>query len=137
MNKKVGYKVELNTPENIRELLQKIYNEADEQMNLAISESAKLANSTKLNEEVMDSKAKYSKAIKDFMDVKQKAIDAKLDIAKLLTEIYKNNGNIKDALSSAKETKSLSQSFFQSIRNEINKTEEVKNNKENYKVPNN
>ena len=88
------FKVEINNPENIRELLQIAYNLADEQLIQAQSEINKLATATKLQEEVMDSKAKYAKAMNDYMGIKDKAIAKKMEIAKLLSDIlnsYRNN----------------------------------------------
>lgn len=117
MEQKKKFKVELDSSENIRALLQEIYREADEQMNLAVAESAKLTSSTKLNEEIMDGKSKYCKSLKDFMDVKQKAMDIKLDIAKLMTSIYQHNGNVKTALEDAKKDKVLDKNFFNTLKN--------------------
>lgn len=81
------YKVELYSPDNIKELLQEAYRLADEQLIQAQNEMDKLANSTKLEEEVMDSKQKYSKAMNDYLSIKDKAIGKKMDIAKLLSDI--------------------------------------------------
>ena len=81
------YKVELNSKNNIRDLLQEAYRLADEQIVLADKEITKLASATKLNEEPMDAKAKYAKAVNDYMGMKDKAIGKKLDIAKVLKEI--------------------------------------------------
>ena len=52
-----------------------------------------------LNDEIMDSKTKYAKAMNDFITNKDKAIGRKLDIAKLMTEIHKFNGDIKSMVS--------------------------------------
>ena len=57
----------------------------------------KLTNSVQLNDEIMDAKAKYAKAMNDFITNKDKAIGRKMDIAKLMGEILKYNGNIKKA----------------------------------------
>lgn len=81
------YTVELNSKNNIRDLLQETYRLAEEQIVLADKEIAKLASATKLNEEPMDAKAKYAKAVNDYMGMKDKAIGKKLDIAKILKEI--------------------------------------------------
>ena len=81
------YTVELNSKNNIRDLLQETYRLAEEQIVLADKEIARLANATKLNEEPMDAKAKYAKAVNDYMGMKDKAIGKKLDIAKILKEI--------------------------------------------------
>ena len=58
----------------------------------------KLANSVELNNEIVDAKAKYAKAMNDFITNKDKAIGRKLDIAKLMSEILKFNGNVKLAV---------------------------------------
>lgn len=92
------FKVELNNPGNIRDLLQTAYQLAEEQIVQAQNEINKLSNSTTLQNEPMDGKAKYAKAINDYLSMKDKAISKKLDIAKILTEIYHHNGNLKDAL---------------------------------------
>lgn len=92
------FKVELNNPGNIRDLLQTAYQLAEEQIVQAQNEINKLSNSTSLQNEPMDGKAKYAKAINDYLSMKDKAISKKLDIAKILTEIYHHNGNLKDAL---------------------------------------
>ena len=51
-----------------------------------------------LNEEIVDAKAKYAKAMNDYIANKDKAIGRKLEIAKLMSEILKYNGNIKQAV---------------------------------------
>ena len=96
----VKFKVELNSSNNIRELLQETYRLADQQLIQAQDEMNKLANATRLQDEVMDSKQKYSKAMNDYMAIKDKAIRTKLDIAKLMTEIMNHNGNVKEAVES-------------------------------------
>lgn len=87
------FKVEVNDINNIRDILQQAYNLADEQLIQAQNEINKLATATKLQEEVMDSKAKYAKAMNDYMGIKDKAISKKMEIAKLLAEILNHNGN--------------------------------------------
>ena len=92
------FKIELNNASNIRDLLQETYKLADQQLVQAQDEMNKLANATRLQDEVMDSKQKYSKAMNDYLTIKDKAIRTKLDIAKLMTEIMNNNGNVKEAI---------------------------------------
>ena len=82
-------KIELNNPQIVRDILQNAYDLANEQVIQAQNEINKLVNSTNLQEEVMDSKAKLSKAINDYMNIKDKAISKKMEIAKLMTEIFK------------------------------------------------
>ena len=92
------FKIELNNANNIRDLLQETYRLADQQLVQAQDEMNKLANATRLQEEVMDSKQKYSKAMNDYLTIKDKAIRTKLDNAKLITEIMKHNGDVKEAV---------------------------------------
>ena len=80
-------KIEINDIQNIRDLLQETYKLADEQIIQAQNEINKLSNATKLQDEVMDSKSKYAKAINDYLGMKDKAIAKKLDSAKILSEI--------------------------------------------------
>ena len=88
------YKVVINSLENIRDLLQEAYNQADEQLIQSQNEISKLSNSTKLSEEIMESKAKYAKAMNDYLGMKDKSIAKKIEIARLLSEICKHNGEV-------------------------------------------
>ena len=92
------FKIELNNANNFRDLLQETYRLADQQLVQAQDEMNKLANATRLQDEVMDSKQKYSKAMNDYLTIKDKAIRTKLDIAKLMTDIMNHNGVIKEAV---------------------------------------
>lgn len=87
-----GYKIELDSKEKVEELLQEIYTEACNNIEEVQREINRLANSTSLNEESIDGRAKYSKAINDFINTKDKAISRKLEVAKLLTDVIKSNG---------------------------------------------
>lgn len=87
------YKVVINSLDNVRELLQEAYNQADEQLIQSQNEISKLSSSTKLSEEIMESKAKYAKAMNDYLGMKDKAISKKIEIARLLSEICKHNGD--------------------------------------------
>lgn len=92
------YKIKLNSVDNIQELLQEQYNEACSTIMQIQNEINKLTQSINLNDEAMDAKTKYAKAINDFITNKDKAIGRKLEIAKLMTEIVKYNGNVKKTL---------------------------------------
>ena len=81
------YKVIINNIENIQQLLQETYDLANEQIVQSQNEINKLANSTQLHEEIMDSKSKYAKAINDYLKIKDSAISKKIDIARLLSDI--------------------------------------------------
>lgn len=92
------YKLKLNSAQKIEELLQELYDEADKNIVEIQNEMNKLANSVQLDQEIVDAKAKYAKAMNDFITNKDKAIGRKLDIAKLMSEILKFNGNVKLAV---------------------------------------
>ena len=92
------YKLKLNSSQKIEELLQELYDEADKNIVEIQNEMNKLANSVQLDREIVDAKTKYAKAMNDFITNKDKAIGRKLDIAKLMSEILKFNGNVKMAV---------------------------------------
>lgn len=104
-------KIELNDIQNIRDLLQETYRLADEQIVQAQNEINKLSVSTQLEQEAMDAKSKYAKAINDYLGMKDKAISKKLDIAKILTDIYHHNGNVQEALETGTNTKDMDFNF--------------------------
>lgn len=118
------YKLKLNSIEKIEELLQELYEEADKNIVEIQNEINKLTNSVQLNEEIMDAKAKYAKAINDYITNKDKAIGRKLDIAKLMSEILKYNGNVKLAVTEG-EIPDWSEITNALVENSNNKTEEV------------
>lgn len=93
------YKLKINSPEKIEALLQELYNDACKNIEQVQNEMNKLTNSVTLNDEAMDAKAKYAKAMNDFIASKDKAIGKKLDIARLMAEILKFNGNLKKTFS--------------------------------------
>lgn len=123
------FKIKINDIDNIRDLLQETYRLADEQIIQSQNEINKLANSTKLQDEIMDAKSKYAKAINDYLAMKDKAISKKIEIAKLLTEIYKHNGDVNETMNDASVTKSVSFDFSK-IREIVNKEDSSKKNKE-------
>jgi hypothetical protein len=104
-------KIELNDIQNIRDLLQETYRLADEQIVQAQNEINKLSVSTQLEQEAMDAKSKYAKAINDYLGMKDKAISKKIDIAKILTDIYHHNGDVKGALEGGENIKNMDFNF--------------------------
>lgn len=88
------YKLKLNSVEKIEELLQELYNESCRNVETIQNEMNKLSSSIILKDEIVDSKTKYAKAMNDFITNKDKAIGRKLEIAKLMTEVLKFNGNV-------------------------------------------
>lgn len=91
-------KIKLNDANNLRDLLQETYNLADSQIIQSQQEMAKLASATNLSECIMEEKGKYAKAMNDFLSIKDKAISKKIEIAKLMSEVIKHNGNVNSAL---------------------------------------
>ena len=75
-----NFKVELNNPNNIRDLLQNAYKLADGQIVQAQNEINKMSSATDLKNETMDGKSRYGKIINDYLGIKDKAISKKLDI---------------------------------------------------------
>lgn len=119
------YKILLNSSTNIQELLQIAYEEFDSQIIQAQNEINKLANSTKLQEEIIEGKTKYAKSINDYLKIKNEAISKKIDIARLLTEIYKHNGDVERTLNDEKSMKNVSFDFSK-IRQMVNEEENKK-----------
>ena len=97
-----NFKVELNSADNLRDLVQNIIDLADTQINQAQSEIEKLKKSTDLTNEVMYGKSKYAKSINDYLSVIDKAMAKKIDIAKLLNEVMSHNGDVKAAMEESK-----------------------------------
>ena len=71
---------------------------ADEQIVQAQNEINKLSVATQLQDEPMEARSKYAKAINDYLGLKDKAISKKIEIAKILTDIYHHNGDVQGAL---------------------------------------
>ena len=55
-------------------------------------------NTTVVNDLDIDGKEKYGKIMKEYFSLQQKSIIIKMDVAKLMTEVFKHNGNAKDAI---------------------------------------
>lgn len=124
------FKVKLNSPEKIEELLQELYNEACKNIEEIQIQMNKVANSVQLNDEIMDAKAKYAKAMNDFIVSKDKAIGRKLEIAKLLSEILKYNGN----LTKASENSDIFNSFKWDDLQKMAQEEDDDNKPKEYKI---
>ncbi len=91
-------KIDINDPNVLKDLLQEAYVHANEQILQAQNEINKLANATSLKDEPIDGKAKYAKAINDYLGMKDKAISKKIEISKILSEVYKRGGDLNNGL---------------------------------------
>ena len=130
MKLKKGYKLKLNSIEKVEELLQELYNETNKMVNEIQEQMNKLSSSVSLNQEPMDAKAKYSKAMNDFLSNKEKAISRKLDIAKLMSEILKFNGNMKAVMQES----DLNWEAFKDTLYETDNTAQQKDESEAYEL---
>lgn len=130
MKVKKNYKLKLNSIEKIEELLQELYNESNKMVNEIQEQMNKLSFSADLNNQPMDAKAKYSKAMNDFLSNKEKAIGRKLDIAKLMSEILKFNGNMKAVIQESE----MDWDSFKDTLYETDSKDQTKNESEVYEL---
>lgn len=130
MKVKKNYKLKLNSIEKIEELLQELYNESNKMVNEIQEQMNKLSFSAELNNQPMDAKAKYSKAMNDFLSNKEKAIGRKLDIAKLMSEILKFNGNMKAVIQESE----MDWDSFKDTLYETDSKEQTQNESEVYEL---
>lgn len=118
-------KIALNNPQVIKDLLQEAYMLASAQIVEAQNEINKMASATNLTEEAMDGKEKYGKIINNYLAIKDKAISKKIEISKVLTEIYHHNGKIGEAL---EESGSAMKSFdFEQIKKIVDENRDKTN----------
>lgn len=119
------YKVRLNSINKVEELLQEVYEQACRQLNEIQNEINKLANSTNLGADDigMDEKAKYAKAMHDFLGDKNKAIMSKFEIARFMGELIKHSGDIDSTLNDQSFAKRTSLDLA-GLRAEIDKINE-------------
>jgi hypothetical protein len=102
MEAKKKYTVKVNNIDKVEQLLQETYNLACQQYTQIQDEINKVANTTKLKELDIDGKEKYGKVMSNYISLQQKSINQKFDIAKLMAEIIKHNGDINGALDASK-----------------------------------
>lgn len=93
------FRVKLNSVEKVEAILQEVYDDSMRQLFLIQTKINELEQSTNLVDETLDMKAKYAKAMHDYITDKEKAIGRKLDVSKLMSEILKSNGDIEKVLS--------------------------------------
>lgn len=96
------FTIKTNNIEKIEQLLQETYNLACQQYTLIQDEMNKIASTTKLKDLDIEGKEKYAKAMSNYISLQQKSISQKFDIAKLMAEIVKHNGDIGGALNDMK-----------------------------------
>ena len=94
----------------------------------------KIMNTTIVNDLDIDGKEKYGKIMKEYFTLQQKSVGIKMDIAKLMAEIVKNKGNVKEALES--ETLKNSKLDFAALRKLAKEASIPANESENYNIKN-
>lgn len=115
------YKVKINSPDKIEELLQETYDLACQQHTTLQLEINKIMNTTVVNNLDIDGKEKYGKILKEYFTLQQKSITIKMDIAKLMSEIVKHNGDVNKALNDDSMKKSsLNLSALRKIAKDVN-----------------
>lgn len=97
-NRVKKYKVKLNSVEKIEQLLQETYDIASQTHKSIQEEINKIANTTVVNDLDIDGKEKYAKIMANYYSLMQKANAQKQDIAKLMAEVVKQNGDVKGAI---------------------------------------
>jgi hypothetical protein len=112
------YNIKLNSLEKIEQLLQETYDLASKQIVHIQEEINKLTNSSPLADSTMDEKAKYAKAMHDFMGDRDKAITRKFEIAKFMGEIVKHNGDVESAVNDTKAMSNMKMDIT-AIRNAV------------------
>lgn len=121
------YKLKLNSVEKIEELLQEIYNESCKNIEEIQQQINRISSSVQLNEETLDAKAKFAKAMNDFVCSKDKAIGRKLEVSKLMSEIYKHNGDVNKAINESDVMENISlDELKKALAEEDNNTRMVK-----------
>ena len=113
-------KIRINSNDKIEELLQETYNQACEQITQVQEEMNKITQSTSLVDITIDEKAKYAKIMHDYSGGKDRAIRAKMDIAKLLIEIVNHKGSVEDTLNDKALLKQPSTIDFSALKKQLN-----------------
>ena len=103
--------IKLNSNEKIEQLLQEAYDLTCKQINDIQNEMNKLSNSCDLSNVTLEEKTKYAKAMNDFIGSREKAITKKFDIARLMAEIVKHNGDVNGMLNDKNSSKNIGGSF--------------------------
>lgn len=117
---KEDIKIRLKSIEKVEQVLQESYDLTCKEINEIQNEMNKLMNSTTLSNLIMEDKARYAKAMHDFIGDKTKAIALKFEIAKFMGEIIKHNGDVGKTISDMNNVKATKMDL-RSLRNEITK----------------
>lgn len=103
---KKKFSIKLNNVDKIEQLLQETYDLACQQSRQIQDEINKISNTTVIKNLDIDGKEKYAKIMNNYMALLQKSTTQKFDIAKLMAEVVKHNGDINGALNDSKNNSS-------------------------------
>lgn len=103
---KKKFSIKLNNVNKIEQLLQETYDLACQQSRQIQDEINKISNTTVIKSLDIDGKEKYAKIMNNYMALLQKSTTQKFDIAKLMAEVVKHNGDINGALNESKNNSS-------------------------------
>lgn len=103
---KKKFSIKLNNVDKIEQLLQETYDLACQQSRQIQDEINKISNTTVIKSLDIDGKEKYAKIMNNYMALLQKSTTQKFDIAKLMAEVVKHNGDINGALNESKNNSS-------------------------------
>lgn len=103
---KKKFSIKLNNVNKIEQLLQETYDLACQQSRQIQDEINKISNTTVIKSLDIDGKEKYAKIMNNYMALLQKSTTQKFDIAKLMAEVVKHNGDINGALNDSKNNSS-------------------------------
>lgn len=101
MEAKKKFNIKVNSIDKVEQLLQETYNLACYQYNQLQEEINKIAGTTKLKDLDIEGKERYGKVMANYISLQNKCMAQKFDIAKLMAEVIKNNGDVNAALSGA------------------------------------
>lgn len=120
--RKKKQQITINNLDSIQGLMQEVYNDSCAQINDIQRAINELANSTVA--ETVDDITKIAKEKTNAYKVKDSAIKVKLEVAKLLNDIVKHNGNIEETDKARSNNGSPTLEEFSRLRNIIKKDNE-------------
>ena len=126
--------IKLNSNEKIEQLLQESYDLTCKQINVIQNEMNKLSNSCILSDSTIEEKTKYAKAMNDFIGSREKAITKKFEIAKLMAEIVKHNGDVNNTLNDKNAMKGMSGFNIDELKKAMKEQLDDNNNIETYQL---
>lgn len=100
-------KLEINSEDKLQALLQEIYDECCRNIKQCTDTINKLNESTKLSEETLEMKTKFTKAINETIAQKNNAISRKIYVAKQLQDLLKHTGDVSKRNNAAEPEKAV------------------------------